>query len=209
MMITGDVEKGALNSNEVSGNVRISILPNELIVTIPATRVNSSAILSALLIAFFLYKLMDVVRALVIGHPGSGGLIASAFVLPFVLWIVFQLSRGLFGHREVLRCTGDRLEITEFDFGHAWRRRSFARGDIKQIEFAAVGFSKYGAVTGLRFSASGKQIKCLRNLLSVEANKILSELRNLGFNTTVDPAMPMMMEIEESRRKSFWGMLGR
>jgi hypothetical protein len=120
MMITGDVEKDALNPNDVSGNVRITILPHELVVTILASRVDSSAILSPLLIAFFIYKLVDVVRNLVINHPGSGGLIASVLILLFVLWIVFQLSRGLFGHREVLRCTEDQLEITEFDFGQAW-----------------------------------------------------------------------------------------
>lgn len=208
-MITGDVEKRALNSNDVSGNVRITILTHELVVTIPATRADLSAILSALLIAFFLYKLVDVIRDLVIGHPGSEGLIASALVVLLALWIVFQLSRGLFGHREVLRCTEDQLEITEFDFGHAWRRRSFFREDVKQIEFAAVGFSRYGAILGLRFSAGGRQVKLLRGLRAIEAHKILVEFEKLGFDTKVDPAMPMMMEIEESRRRSFWGMLGR
>jgi hypothetical protein len=208
MMITGDVEKRALNSNDVSGNVRITILPHELVVIIPATRAGLSAILSALVIAFFLYKLVDVVRDLVIDHSGSEGLIASALVLLFVLWIVFQLSRWLFGHREVLRCTEGQLEITEFDFGHAWRRRSFFRENIKRIEFAAVGFSRYGAILGLRFSAEGRQVKLLRGLRAIEAYKILVALEKLGFDTTVDPAMPMMMEIEESRRKSFWGMLG-
>jgi hypothetical protein len=42
-------------------------------------------------------------------------------------------------------------------------------------------------------------------LASVEASKILNELKNLGFDTKTDVATPMMVEIEESKRKSFWG----
>jgi hypothetical protein len=196
----------AVVPNEVSGNVRISILPRGLIVTIPATRTASSVLLSALLCAFILYKSVEIIRDLMTDHRGSEASIFSVLVSLICFWMIFQLSRLLFGHREVLRCTEDGLEITDCDFGYAWRRRDFFRRDVERIEFAAVGFSRYGAVTGLRFNADGKQMKCLRGLRSVEANKILSELRTLGFDTTVDPAMPMMMEIEESRRRSFWDL---
>jgi hypothetical protein len=97
--------------------------------------------------------------------------------------MVFQLSRLLFGRREVLRCTNEDLNIIKVDFGYAWRRRSFLRQDIKGIEFVAVGFSRYGSVTGLRFNTAGKQIKLLRGLRSVEAQTILTKLSELGFDT--------------------------
>jgi hypothetical protein len=97
--------------------------------------------------------------------------------------MIFQLSRLLFGRREVLRCTNDDLDIINLDFGFAWRRRSFLRQDIKRIEFVAVGFSKYGSGTGLRFNVAGREIKLLRGLRSVEAQKILAKLSELGFDT--------------------------
>ncbi len=81
-----------------------------------------------------------------------------------------------------MRCTNDDLDIINLDFGYAWRRRSFLRQDIKGIEFVAVGFSKYGSVTGLRFNAAGKEIKLLRGLRSAEAEKILAKLSELGFD---------------------------
>jgi hypothetical protein len=126
----------------------------------------------------------------------SGGLVhellnnlneGKAAVLPGVVllifsWMVFQLSRLLFGRREVLRCTNEDLNIIKVDFGYAWRRRSFLRQDIKGIEFVAVGFSRYGSVTGLRFNTAGKQIKLLRGLRSVEAQTILTKLSELGFD---------------------------
>jgi hypothetical protein len=206
MEASSDAGKHDFDPNEViGGNVRISILPHGLAVTIPATRTASSVILPGLLCLFILYKLWEIVQNLVVDFRGRNVSVLPVFVSLLFLWIIFQFFRLLFRHREVLRCTDDELEITDFDFGYAWRRRSFLRRDIKRIEFAAVGFSRYGAVTGLRFSATGKQVKCLRGLLPVEANRILSELKNLGFDTTIDVAMPMMIEIEESRRKSFWG----
>jgi len=36
----------------------------------------------------------------------------------------------------------------------------------------------------------------------------LKELRSLGADVQMDVAMPMMVEIEQSRRKSVWRILG-
>jgi hypothetical protein len=204
MKTSRDAENDVVGTNEVSGNVRISISPRGLIVTIPATRTTSSIIIPGLLCAFILYKSGEIVHGLV-DFRGIKASVLPIFVFLIFLWMIFQLFQLLFGHREVLRCVDDELEITNFDFGYAWRRRCFFRGDIKHFEFATVGFSKYDGITGLRFSAAGKQIKCLRDLASVEASKILNELKNLGFDTKTDVATPMMVEIEESKRKSFWG----
>jgi hypothetical protein len=205
MNTSSDAEQHNVGTNEVSGDVRRELLPRGFIVTIPATRTASSFIFPGILCAFFLYKSGEIIRGLMADFRGIKASILPIVLFLIFLWIIFQMFQLLFGHREVLRCSDDELEIFNFDFGYEWRRRSFLRRDIKGIEFAAVGFSGYGAITGLRFSAAGKQIKCLRGLPVLEANKILIELKNLGFDTTIDVAMPMMMEIEESRRKSFWG----
>ena len=170
-------------SNEVSGNVRITTLPDGLIVTIPATRPASSAVLPGLLCAFLLYMSGGLVHELLDNLSGSKATVLPALVLLIFSWMIFQLSRLLFGRREVLRCTNEDLNIIKVDFGYAWRRRSFLRQDIKGIEFVAVGFSRYGSVTGLRFNTAGKQIKLLRGLRSVEAQTILTKLSELGFDT--------------------------
>jgi hypothetical protein len=170
-------------SNEVSGNVRITTLPDGLIVTIPATRPASSAVLPGLLCAFLLYMSGGLVHELLNNLNEGKAAMLPAVVLLIFSWMVFQLSRLLFGRREVLRCTNEDLNIIKVDFGYAWRRRSFLRQDIKGIEFVAVGFSRYGSVTGLRFNTAGKQIKLLRGLRSVEAQTILTKLSELGFDT--------------------------
>jgi hypothetical protein len=169
-------------SNEVSGNVRITTLPDGLIVTIPATRPASSAVLPGLLCAFLLYMSGGLVHELLNNLNEGKAAVLPGVVLLIFSWMVFQLSRLLFGRREVLRCTNEDLNIIKVDFGYAWRRRSFLRQDIKGIEFVAVGFSRYGSVTGLRFNTAGKQIKLLRGLRSVEAQTILTKLSELGFD---------------------------
>jgi hypothetical protein len=172
-----------LGSSEVSGNVRIRTLPQELVVTIPATRKASSVVLPGLLCAFLLYMSGGLVHELLDDLNASKASVLPAVVLLIFSWMIFQLSRLLFGRREVLRCTNDDLDIINLDFGYAWRRRRFLRQDIKEIEFVAVGFSKFGSVTGLRFKAAGREIKLLRGLRSMEAQKILAKLSELGFET--------------------------
>jgi hypothetical protein len=175
--------KEDLVTNQVSGNVRITTLPDGLIVTIPATRPASSAVLPGLLCAFLLYMSGGLVHELLNNLNEGKAVMLPAVVLLIFSWMIFQLSRLLFGRREVLRCTNEDLNIIKVDFGYAWRRRSFLRQDIKGIEFVAVGFSRYGSVTGLRFRTAGKQIKLLRGLRSVEAQTILTKLSELGFET--------------------------
>jgi hypothetical protein len=175
--------KDDFGPSEVSGNVRIAILPHGVVVTIPATRKAPSVVLPGLLCAFLLYMSGGLVHELLDDLSASKAAVLPAVVLLIFSWMIFQLSRLLFGRREVMRCTNDDLDIINLDFGYAWRRRSFVRQDIKEIEFVAVGFSQYGSVTGLKFNAAGKQIKLLRGLRSVEAQKILAKLSELGFDT--------------------------
>jgi hypothetical protein len=196
METSSDEGKVDLDLTEVSGNVRISIVPDGLIVTLPAPRTISSLILPALLCAFLLYVSGGIAHDLLDGLWGSKAAVVPALIFLIFSWMSFQLARMLFGRREVLRCTNDDLEVINCDFGYTWRRRTFSKQDVKGIEFASVGFSGYGAVKGLRFEGAGKQIKLLRGLRSAEAEKILTKLTALGFDTGEGPAIPATAEIE-------------
>ena len=209
-----------LATSEVSGNVRIDSSADELVVTIPATRSPRTILFATVLGLIFLYfgaKLIaisiDAFRAAPEILFPSQRLLSYAAVLSLVFlactwifWMILQFARPLCGGREILRCTRDCLQISNIDFGKTWRIRTFAIQDIRHLEFASVGFSRYGAVLGLRFTTQGKTIKLLRGLEAPEAQKILIELEKLGVGVVKDPAIGMMVEMKKSRRTSSWGI---
>jgi hypothetical protein len=171
------------------------------------------------LCAYLLYSCIEMMRLAATGLGSHGSLSrpegflagASSVAIPILLgalflWIAFQLVRPVFGGREVLVCAHHSLEITSIDFGCIWRRRNFAIRDVSGFRFGELGVSKYGAINGLRFEANGKRVKCLSGLRSVEAQTIPGEVERLGVSVTVDPTMPMMVEMERLRRKSFLGL---
>ena len=121
-----------------------------------------------------------------------------------LLWMALQVLRPLFGSQQTIRCTRAELQLTSIDFGRTWQRRSFAQEDVRSLTFGAVSVSKYGAVNGLRFQVHKKQVKTLRGLKAAEGQQILGELRRLGFDVLIDPAMKMIIEIEQSRDRSFF-----
>ena len=131
MKTSSDAGQHDVGTNEVSGNVRIELVPRGLIVTIPATRTASSIIIPGLLCAFILYKSAEIIRSLMVDFRGIKASVLPIFLFLIFLWMIFQLLQLLFGHREILRCADNELEITNFDFGYEWRRRSFLRQDVK------------------------------------------------------------------------------
>jgi hypothetical protein len=193
-----------LNNTYVDVMLRIS--SEEVMVVLPAKRSMGSMILPIMFCSYVVYVLVQTFRDFVLAYRRGEGSFLGALLILLFLWIIFQIVLSL-GSREVVSFTNDKLEIDNIEFGYRWRHRSFQKRDVKQIEFAAVGFSKYGTVTGFAFRGNGKRVKILRGLRSVEAQKILMAIRSLGFDTVSDPAMQMMVEIEQSRRKSFWGLL--
>jgi len=130
----------------------------------------------------------------------------SSAVLLLLLLAVGVLRYFFFGVRN-LRCTRENLEVIDVFRGRAKRTRSYRRGDVGGIRFGSVSFSRYGPTGGLISEVAGKRINTLYGLRCIEAQKVLDELQRLGFNVCHDPGMPMMIEMEESRRKSWFGRL--
>lgn len=126
--------------------------------------------------------------------------------LPFSLFLLTMVGIGyLLSRAHNLRCTRETLEVIDIIHYQGSETRSFSRTEVKGICFGAVSYSKYGAICGLVFEAAGKKIKMLYGLKSPEAQKILGELERLGFDVIWDPGMPMMVEMETSRRQSWFG----
>ena len=202
-------------TEEVSANVRMVTSPDELVVTNPAARSVWTPLLSMTWIFVLLLSLIfstdNCGRAALrnlLHFRWNGDSIFLALCFIVFIWKLFQLSRQLFGGNEILRCTRSELAISNIDFGRVWRHRSFAVADVKKMEFAVFGFSKFSKLYGLRFDVDGSRVVALRGLKAVEAQKILEALKNLGLETIADPAMRMAVEMELDRRKSPLGLRG-
>ncbi len=130
-------------------------------------------------------------------------LIGLAFVLLFA--IAINLLRPLFGSRQAMQCTRDELELTSIDFGRVWRKRFFPTAEVGATEFGVHSISRYGVTKGLVFLVRKKRVKALRGLKAKEAQQILEIMRRLGFNVSLDPAMKMMIDLEESPGRFWWG----
>jgi hypothetical protein len=126
---------------------------------------------------------------------------ASLFICCLVMGqMAFDGFRSLLGGRQILQCTRARLNVTDVDLGHVWRRRHFAKKRIEEIVFGAVGLT-IGSRRGLSFLADGRRVRIFPGLRAPEAQRILTELKRLGFDTVRDPEMLLMIEMEQTRRK--------
>jgi hypothetical protein len=119
--------------------------------------------------------------------------------------ILFDSLRGLLGGRQVLRCTRGRMEIIDIDFGRVWRRRFFARTKVREIVFGAAGFT-LGSRRGLSFLTAGKRVRLFPGLKAPEAERVLNEMKRLGFEVVRDPHLVRMVELEQTRRKYVFPM---
>jgi hypothetical protein len=123
---------------------------------------------------------------------------------PFWILVIIAMAGLQYWFRGVhnMRCTRETLEVTDVSPGRANRIKSYARTDVKEVRFGEVAVSKYGGTGGLIFQVADKQIKTLYGLKPIEAQRILNELQRLGFDVYQDPGMPMMVDMEKSRRKT-------
>jgi hypothetical protein len=121
-----------------------------------------------------------------------------------ILLVLATLRYWLVGIHD-LRCTRDGLAVIDVFHGRKTKTRFFPRAEVRRVRFGAVSYSKYGATCGLIFTAADKSIKTLSGLKCIEAQEILDELQRLGYNVVHDPTMPMMIEMERARRKSWFG----
>ena len=195
--------------DELPGNFSIEIRPDELVVASEVRRKPFNVIVGSLLILIFVLRLISLTGlhgVLRSTRPVTSTLLILGMVC-FCCVAVFQLARVACGSREILRCNRTELELTQVDFGRAWRKRSFAVEAIRDMQFASVAFSQYGDGMGLACMVGGKRVKALRGLTAVGAQRILAELQLLGVAVIVDPGMAMMVEMEVSRRKSWVGRL--
>jgi hypothetical protein len=207
------------DTTEVSGNTRIESLPDRLTVTLPAERslrefVACGFVLLVVLIIFdsaiFHYLAgAGFISAATAAHIGPwirpAPSIFSPFVKLFICCLVlgkmaFDALRSLFGGRQIMRCTRSRMEIVDMDLGRVWRRREFARKHLEEIVFGSVGMT-IGSRRGLTFVADGNRVRIFPGLKAPEAERILAELKRLGFDTMRDPQMLHMVELERTRRK--------
>lgn len=110
----------------------------------------------------------------------------------------------LLGCRSLL-CTREDFSVISIFPGRQKRTKTYPRAQVEDVIFGAVSFSKYGTNNGLIFRVGDKRVKVLGGLRCIEADLILNELGHLGYKISRDPAMPMMIEMEQSRRKSWLG----
>lgn len=128
-------------------------------------------------------------------------------LLSVVLLLVLGIgiARYFCGADHNLQCTREYLELVDVVRGRVRQTRQFTRAEVERIHFGTVRQSQYGSTGGLIFNVAGKRIKTLYGLKCVEAQRIIDQLQRLGFDVWHDPGMPMMVEIELSRRRSWLG----
>lgn len=184
-----------ITSAQTSGGFRIDIGNDGLAVTaISPFRFSRPSRKTYLLLGLAFCVGLSLLQA-----SGSVFVIGAAFVL------VVLILRYTFVETHNLRCTRDNLEVIDLVRGRTRKTRVFLRTAVREIRFGPVSYGRYGAVCGLIFTVADEKVKVLSGLQCVEAQKILDELQRLGYDTVRDVGMPMMVEMEESRRK-FWGI---
>ena len=113
---------------------------------------------------------------------------------------LFQSSIG----KNNIRCTRESLQVVRVVRGRTAGSWTFPIELISAITYSVFSSSRYGNTCGLAFSVQSNKVKTLAGLKIVEAKKILDELDRLGFSVVRDVAMPMMVEMEQERRKSIF-----
>jgi hypothetical protein len=211
------------NSAELvtAGGFRIEIRPEELLVNADRTAFDRNAkkrnwMLFVLWVVFIFVPNLSLFTTLEFPHslsslrrmptllftmpPEQQALRWFCSLLVLAILIVSLLLASWRGQK-TLRCTPDHLEIIHAFHGRIRRRQSFAKSEVKSIQYDE-GTSIISANSGrLRFIAGKRNYQCLLGLKSLEAQRILDELRKMGFDAIRDPALPMMLEMEQSRRK--------
>jgi hypothetical protein len=129
-------------------------------------------------------------------------LIVSLLVWLFIaISFVFALRIMMLQIRKRLRFTPDVIEIIETHRGRLHRTQSYLKADVTTLHYEEEMSIFPGTKGRLCFTVGDQQIKCLYPLKCLEANRILSELQRMGFDVLRDAGLPMMIEMEQARRK--------
>ena len=181
---------------QTSGGFRIESRPDQLIVWKNSPSIQNSVT------KYLAYVILGCTLLVALASGVRYFLAMAFFVAMAIIHFVFDKIHNV-------RCTRDTFEVIDISHGRTVRTRSFPRPEVKRVRYGAVSYSKYGASTGLVFTVQDKEIKALYGLKCVEAQKVLSEIERLGYDVEHDVAMPMTVETELDRRKSwFWNWFG-
>jgi len=194
----------------------IKISDNSVEVWSPATKPRLRATLWTILLSWGLAAYVLVMISPLLGSLLSdtrdfdlwNWLLALALLYVGVV-LLWQGFRALFPAGESLTCDKDTLTISRipgYVLDGRWTSKSFPSKEIKQLAWGVVHWSRYGGTTGLIFYVDGKKKKILNGLEAPEAEQVLQGLTTLGIDTVHDPAMPMIIEMAMSRRKSRFGL---
>jgi hypothetical protein len=182
-----------LTGVQLSGGFRIESLPDELTVTRDAWLSFSS--LRSRWAYFLLLSFWLLVLAVSAGR---------FFYIGIALGFVTGFLRYMFAEVHNLHCTRDSLDVIDVVRGRQKRTRSFPRTEVKNISYRALNYPMGAQHATLVVTLATQRIEALYRLKCVEAQQILYEIQRLGYDVEHDVAMPMMVEMEQSRRKSWF-----
>lgn len=186
-----------LKETVAAGGFRIEIGPDELTVTADRKTKEHSV----------LYMLVAVLSApiyiftLIFGSHGYWPYLLIAVFLIVSPAALRNWRRG----QNTLHCTRESLEVINLFRRRIRATTPYRKEEVKRIEFGVVSgsFSDHPSC-GLIFTVAGKKVKMLDGLEIIEAQRLLSELKRLGYDTVYDVGMPMAVEMALERRNSIW-----
>ncbi|MGA3371465.1 MAG: hypothetical protein ABSC48_06845 [Terracidiphilus sp.] len=184
-----------------SWGFRITVKPDELIVKRDVTAYDPRRRRKRALILSFGIALTCVllVESFALMWRGTTGAWDLAFTFFWAACPLIWALRVLYPMVIDLQCTGESIRLTHMRWGKAKLTRSFAKEDIRRIQYIAA--EPLFSPASLGFIAKGKKITCLTGLKCIEAQRILDELQRMGFDVVRNPAMPVMIQMEQSFRK--------
>jgi hypothetical protein len=219
-----------LNTNSVevaaAGGFRIEIRPDELIVVSDRSAFDSNGkkrqwmifVLSLIYLILNLSLFMDPefhhalssvwkTPRLLFNWPPNDPTLRSIFFLLCVVAIIVSVVYGIFKSKTRLHCTPEAVELIFMFRDRVRRTYSYAHTEIKHFQYDA-GLSVFLGTTGsLTFFVNGRKISCLRGLKCMEGQRILEKLIKMKYDVVRDPGMSMLLEMEQTRRKSPFNLI--
>jgi hypothetical protein len=123
-------------------------------------------------------------------------LYANLVLVVILITFFIALRKG----KMKLRCTPDVIEVIDLYRGRVRKTYSYARSEVKKLQYDA-RLSILSESGSLVFNVRGERMRCFSRLKCLEAQRILDELRRMGYDIVRDPGMKMSMEMEQTRRK--------
>ncbi len=123
--------------------------------------------------------------------------LSGVVLIGFWLVLIWGMLR-----RENASADRTHISLSSSYLGRQGKERIFNIADVTNLRYGIVSYSRYRAISGLRFEAKGKKIRFLRDLKPIEAEKILETLREWGFNVRLDNDFQIALNEDKYRRNS-------